>query len=45
MTLKGYITKTLINELSDFRNYWITTKALLTVFYTLERKKKMTCSA
>jgi len=30
----------LINELSDFRNYLITTKALLTVFDILEIKNK-----
>ena len=36
----GYVTKTLIHELSDFRNHWITTKALLTVFNILETKNK-----
>ena len=32
--------KTLIHELSDFRNHWITTKALLTVFDILQTKNK-----
>jgi len=40
VTLKGYLTKMLINEWSEFRNYWIATNTLLTVCKTLERKKK-----